>query len=94
MYKKTPIFLKTFSAGNSIKLATFPLIRRHVDITSFYRKVKKGIKGNYRLVSILLKFSKKMKNTKFFDMSMYVSDWFQYPAITSGNVREMENVYQ
>ena len=41
------------SFNNSIKLSTFPEIRKHAGINPLYKKGKKDIKRNYRPVSIL-----------------------------------------
>ena len=80
-------------------------ILKHADITPLYKKAKKDIKENYRPVSIPPDLSKNIwkmhvwKNVTFFqeyifETSIWVSEGFQYPAMSSSNARKMEKVYR
>ena len=93
------------SFNNSIKLSTLlEILIKHADITPLYKKGKKDMKGNYRLVGVLPDLSKIFEKWIFehvkifweyiFKISVWVSEGFQYPAMSSGNVRKMEKVCQ
>ena len=58
---------------SSIKLSKFPENLKQADITPAYKKGKKDIKGNYRLISILPNLSKVVKKL----MSKQMSQFFQ-----------------
>ena len=84
-------------------MSTFPEIPKHSDITPLYKKGKKDIKVNYRPVSVLPNLLKIFEKYMFEQMSQFfenifskllmpVSEGFKYPAMSSGNVRQMEKV--
>ena len=64
------------SLNNSIKLSTFPEILKHTDITPFYKKGKKDIKGNYRPVSVLPNLSNIFEKRMFEQMSQFFENIF------------------
>ena len=57
-------------------MSTFPEILKHADITLFYKKGKKDIKGNYRPVSILPNLSKIFEKRMFEQMSQFFENIF------------------
>ena len=62
--------------NNSIKLSTFTEILKHADITPFYKKGKKYIKGNYRPESILPILSTIFEKSMFEQMSQIFENIF------------------
>ena len=57
-------------------MSTFPEILKHEDITPLYKKIKKGIKENYRLVSILPNFEKLFEKCMFEQMLQFFENIF------------------
>ena len=57
-------------------MSTFPKILKHADITPLYKKGKKDIKGNYRLVSILANLWKIFEKNMFEQMSQFFENTF------------------
>ena len=87
-----------------MKLLTFPETLKHAGITPLYQKGKKVIKGKYGPVSIFPNLSKIFEKCIFEQMSQFFENifgnihmgfgGFQYPAMSSDNVRKMDKVCQ
>ena len=81
------------SLNNFIKLSTFSEILKHTDITPFYRKGKKDIKGNYRPVSVLPNLSNIFEKRMFEQMSQVLRIYFQNINLGFGRVLVPSNVF-
>ena len=57
-------------------MSTFPEILKQADITPLYKKGKKDIKGNYRLVSVLPNLSKIFEKCMLEQMSQFFENIF------------------
>ena len=76
LLKKMQIFLQIFFVNATFKSSVFQNSLKLADVTPLHKKSRKGLKDNYRPVSILPTLSKIFERIMFAEISAFFDNFF------------------